>query len=394
MDIEMEGKSPVIRQSEYFMNLEDLQATALSINYTGQYLLLAGRRHLALKNLEDYSEPLKLFNRNSKFEVSCAEFAISQHSQQFCAIATSQLIEVLKWTESSPILDVSLRAHTRVVTDIDWHSKHDFLLATCSIDTYTHLWDLRDYRRPVLSLSAVCISGSTQVGFNRVSGNYIATAHDGDLRIYDIRRGERPIRYITAHLNRIHGINWSHTEESNLITASQDGSVKFFDINNPRRAERIITTATPFWRARYTPPKFKDGLITIIVPLLSSEGQDSQNSLLLWSNSKNSQTPICSFTGHKDVILDFAYRNDPYNNSDNIEIFTWSRDQTFRVFKLDKELQKMCIQNSIETENGESAFEYHQKTQMEKQPSCSLQHEFSIISFQSEFNKIFESDFI
>lgn len=115
------------------------------------------------------------------------------------------------------------------------------------------------------------MSGATQVGFNRVSGNLIATAHDGDLRIWDIRKGSRPVQYITAHLNRIHGINWSHHEESNLITASQvkdcfknsknglkfknlslnfkiffqDGSVKFFDINNPRRAERIITTATP-----------------------------------------------------------------------------------------------------------------------------------------------------
>lgn len=114
-----------------------------------------------------------------------------------------------------------MRAHTRVVTDIDWHSKHAYMLATCSIDTFTHLWDLRDPKRPILSLSAVCMSGATQVGFNRVSGNLIATAHDGDLRIWDIRKGSRPVQYITAHLNRIHGINWSHNEESHLITASQ-----------------------------------------------------------------------------------------------------------------------------------------------------------------------------
>lgn len=178
-------------------------------------------------------------------------------------------------------------------------------------------------------------------------------------------------------MNRIHGINWSHTEESNLITASQDGSVKFFDINNPRRAERIITTATPspVWRARYTPPSFKDGLITIIVPLVSSEG--GENSLLLWSNSKNSQSPVCSFTGHKDVILDFAYRNDPYSRSDDLEICTWSRDQTFRVWKLDQELQNLCNQNTTETENGVAALEYHQNQKNASQISCSLLHEFT-----------------
>lgn len=31
------------------------------------------------------------------------------------------------------------------------------------------------------------------------------------------------------------------------------------------------------------------------------------NSLLLWSNSKQND-PVCSFVGHTDVILDFAFR--------------------------------------------------------------------------------------
>lgn len=59
-------------------------------------------------------------------------------------------------------------------------------------------------------------------------------------------------------------------------------------------------------------------------------------------------------------------------------------DQTFRVCKLDQELQRLCTQNTIETESGEIAMEYHQKNTT-TQPSCSLQHEFSIISFPSEF---------
>lgn len=90
------------------------------------------------------------------------------------------------------------------------------------------------------------------MGFNRVSGNLLAAAHDGDLRIWDIRKGSCPTHYITAHLNRVHGINWSHKRETCLATASQDGTVKYFDVCNPRRAEKIITTMSPVWRARYT----------------------------------------------------------------------------------------------------------------------------------------------
>lgn len=70
---------------------------------------------------------------------------------------TSQLIEVVTWRSGDPTLIYSLRAHTRVITDIDWHSKIPHLLASCSIDTFTHLWDLRDPKKPILSLSAVCM---------------------------------------------------------------------------------------------------------------------------------------------------------------------------------------------------------------------------------------------
>lgn len=144
---------------------------------------------------------LRKFHRNSKHEITAAEWAICQESQEYCAIATSQLIEVVTWIYGDPTLIHSLRAHTRVITDIDWHSKTPYLLASCSIDTFTHLWDLRDPKKPTMSLSAVCMckfisilnsiyfyfiifttffkAGATQVGFNRVSGNLLATAHDG-----------------------------------------------------------------------------------------------------------------------------------------------------------------------------------------------------------------------
>lgn len=282
-----------------------------------------------------------------------------------------------------------------VVTDIDWHSKEPHLLASCSIDTFTHLWDLRDPKKPVLSLSAVCmcmliifvrksnnnnkinvLAGATQVGFNRVSGNLLATAHDGDLRIWDLRKGSCPIQYITAHLARIHGINWSHNHESKLTTASQDGTVKYFDINNPRRAERIITTLSPVWRARYTP--FADGLVTVIVPNM----RRGENSLLLWKNACQT-TPVCSFVGHTDVILDFAFRPNR-SNLNEMELVTWSRDQTLRVWKIDEKMQRACGKDSDEDDILLTDRKCHKANQIELcdglPSSCSLQHEFSLLN--------------
>lgn len=246
------------------------------------------------------------------------------------------------------------------------------------MDTFTHLWDLRDPRKPILSLSAVCMSGATQVGFNRVSGNLIATAHDGDLRIWDQRKGSCPIQYITAHLARIHGINWSHEHETRLTTACQDGSVKYFDINHPRKAEAIITTDSIVWRARYTP--FSNGLVTVIVPQL----ERGANSLLLWNNSRQT-TPVCSFVGHKDVVLDFAWRPKRDSNSPDKELISWSRDQTLRVWKVNQSMQKMCATNYFDIEEDDFVIEdfniqRSQSTTKVPVQSCSLQHEFSLLN--------------
>lgn len=386
----MTPKRQHLRQKcEYYTLHDDLEATAMSVDYTGSWVLLCGRRDIALQNLnreDETQEVLHKFHRNSKYEVSAAEWSIGPASKEYCAIATSQLIEVVTWNAGDPTLIHSLRAHTRVVTDIDWHSHSPHLLASCSVDTFTHLWDLRDPRKPILSLSAVCMSGATQVGFNRVSGNLIATAHDGDLRIWDQRKGSCPVQYITAHLARIHGINWSHEDETRLTTASQDGTVKYFDINHPRKAEAIITTDSIVWRARYTP--FANGLVTIIVPHLDR----GENSLRLWNNS-NQAAPICEFEGHKDAILDFAWR--PKHNvaqgCTDRELISWSRDQTLRVWKVSEALQKMCKRDALDSEMEENFVidDYHHQRTLSNgkqivlptiQASCGLQHEFSLLN--------------
>ena len=83
--------------------------------------------------------------------------------------------------------------------------------------------------------------------------NPSASSHDGDLRIWDQRKGTTPVNYITAHLAKIHGVDWSPSSESKLATSSQDCTVKFWDLTNPKRAVDQLTTGSPVWRARYTP---------------------------------------------------------------------------------------------------------------------------------------------
>lgn len=57
--------------------------------------------------------------------------------------------------------------------------------------------------------------------------------------------------YLTAHMTRIHDIDWSYQEEHQLTTCSHDSSVKFWDTNSPREPISIIKTRSqPVWRAK------------------------------------------------------------------------------------------------------------------------------------------------
>lgn len=138
------------------------------------------------------------------------------------------------------------------------------MLASGSADATAIVWDLRDQRRPVIVFSSVgvhmiasffpCLilflAGVNQVRWNKLSSYLVATAHDGDLRIWDQRKGSMPIQYIAAHSNKVHGIDWSQTHEYQLASCSQDCTVKLFDMTNPRRAESVMHTTGPVWRVR------------------------------------------------------------------------------------------------------------------------------------------------
>ncbi|XP_023248559.1 GATOR complex protein WDR59 isoform X2 [Copidosoma floridanum] len=322
----------------------DLQANTMAVDLTGSRVLLAGRRCLAIKNLEEESDALKKFQRQSKYEVGSAEWNPNLANCHLCAISSNTRVEVLNFMEGNSC-DLqqthSLRAHTRVVSDLNWHPKDPDILATCSIDTYIHIWDLRDQRKPCLSLSAV--AGASQVCWNTLSPNMLATAHDGDVKIWDQRKGNSPIQYIAAHLTKIHGLDWCPYQQNQLATSSQDCTVKIIDTNNPRRVDGILTTNSPVWRARYTP--FGEGLVTIVVPQL----RRGENSLLLWSTS-NLSAPIYTFVGHTDVVLEFQWRH-PKLDANDFELITWSKDQCLRIFKIPPLLKKLCGHDDIDDNN-------------------------------------------
>ncbi|XP_026327799.1 GATOR complex protein WDR59 isoform X2 [Hyposmocoma kahamanoa] len=314
----------------------ELQASAMSVDYTGNNVLLAGRRWLAIKQInleEDAGDIVKKYPRQSKYDAAGAEWCQTYQGQKLCAIASNQRVDVYEWRSGNDLTCISsLRGHTRVVSDTHFHRQDHNLIATCSIDTFTHLWDLRDARKPVVSLCAV--AGASQVQWNKVASHLVATAHDGDIKIWDYRKNSAPIHYISAHLCKIHGVDWSPHHEYQLVTSSHDGSIKYFDISNSRRPENIIMTNFPVWRAIYTP--FGSGLLTIGVGWGGLPRAEQSGVIGIWVGG----TLTHRLVGHTDTVQTMVWR--PNTAPSNYQLITWGRDQSLRVWSMHPTLLKMC----------------------------------------------------
>ncbi|KFQ15227.1 WD repeat-containing protein 59, partial [Leptosomus discolor] len=313
------------------------QATAMSVDCLGQRAVLSGRRFLYIVNLDAPNEGHRKISRQSKWDIGAVQWNPHDSYAYYFAASSNQRVDLYKWKDGNGEVCTSLQGHTRVISDLDWAVFEPDLLVTSSVDTYIYIWDIKDTRKPTVSLSAV--AGASQVKWNKKNTNCLATSHDGDVRIWDKRKPSTAVEYLAAHLSKIHGLDWHPDNEYTLATSSQDNSVRFWDYRQPRKYLNILPCQVPVWKARYTP--FSNGLVTVMVPQLRRE-----NSLLLW-NVFDLNTPVHTFMGHDDVVLEFQWRKQKEGSKD-YQLVTWSRDQTLRMWRIDSQLQRLCANDILD----------------------------------------------
>ncbi|XP_054165460.1 GATOR complex protein WDR59-like isoform X2 [Oppia nitens] len=338
--------------SQLIAEHKELQAVCLAVSGDGR-CALSSRRTISLINCNQPEVVDFRIRRETKWDSTASEF--NPLDTNLMAITNAQTVQVynieanIKNTSSGMLsaMDssngsggsytvvkelqlVTLRGHTRTVTDLNWSYNDTNLLATASYDNYVYVWDIRDYRKPQLSMSSV--AGATQVKWSKLNEHLLATSHEGDVRVWDRRKCNTPLHYITAHLSKINGLDWSPTIASQFATCSQDGSVRFWDLTTSKsKPDAILPAGLPVWRARFTP--FGNGIVTALVPQLRRSSE--YNSLWMWSMNCFDQ-PMHSFVGHLDVVLDFGWHNK--NNGNEYELITWSKDNSLRIWKVDSEL--------------------------------------------------------
>eukprot|EP01135_Chromosphaera_perkinsii_P005645 Nk52_evm16s356 gene=Nk52_evmTU16s356 len=321
-------------QSTYYQNLSikvEHQVNSFGVDCTGQYAVLAARKGLFILDLEAPEKPSKTLPHNSKWEVTDVQW--SPHKECSTLIATTSNQKALIWNISSekyPLQNV-LHTHTRAITDLQWSWLDKNLLATCSQDSHIHIWDIRDPRKPATSMHTY--SHVSQVKWNKHNERILASSQGGEVTVWDMRNPQKqnqPINHITAHWNKIYGLDWSPKSEQLLVTCSQDKCVKVWNVDAPRLPQATLQASDPVWRSRYTP--FGEGLVTLLVP----NNQEVSNSASLW-DFHNLREPVHVFKGHTDNIKEFDWR---IGSDDRYQLVTWSKDQTLRLWSIDEDLKR------------------------------------------------------
>ena len=324
---------------------------AASISPAGRDVVLASRTGLRILDLDNlYTPPLFIANQSS-WDVADVQWSPFAARAEWIASTRNQLALVYNLSmphnsKKAPI-EYTLRAHDRAITDINFSAHHPDLLATCGIDSFVFVHDLRSQRAP-LKL-ADFTAGATQVKWNRQNDKIIASAHDKHLHIWDVRKGATPLTTIVAHSTKIYGIDWNRSDPSKILTCSLDSTIKLWNhvgktatTNTPRR---VIHTNYPVWRARHTP--FPHGLIAM--------PQRGNSSLWLYKhvNDSNRETftneAVHEFRAHKPdaQVREFLWRvrggTDDYIDDREFQLVSWGTDRFLHLHRVAPELLEKAV---------------------------------------------------
>ncbi|KAI1310244.1 hypothetical protein EDD11_003860 [Mortierella claussenii] len=288
------------------------------------------RKGLFIIDLENPYEPPRVLHHLTKWEVADVQWNPHFSRENWIASTSNQKALIWNLNHNAPrAVELILHAHNRAISDINWSPFHPDLLATCSVDTFVHLWDLRTPKKPVNSFCA-WTAAATVVKFNRKDEFTLASAHDTKVEVWDTRKGSSPYISIPAHQQKINGIDWSRKHRNHIVTCSLDKTIKFWDIDDTSQPHKEIVTKSPVWRARHTP--FGHGILTM--------PQRTETALSLW-NRDHSSEPVCKFEGHTDTVKEFVWRvRDGGDNSDQrlFQLVTWSKDQHLRLWPISEKM--------------------------------------------------------
>ncbi|WOO79450.1 putative RWD, RING finger and WD repeat-containing protein [Vanrija pseudolonga] len=331
---------------------------SLSISPSSRDVCLASRKGLYILDLNNVDSAPRFVPQGGTWQIADCQW--SPHAVTDNLILSTSSQKLLIWDlAAQTALMRSIDAHSRAITDINWHALNPNLMATVAMDAGIRGWDLRmDGNTPFMRLSAWGAAG-TQVKWNRQHEHILATAHGKDVIVWDDRKGSVPVVVIKAHDAKIYGIDWDRRERHKIVTCSLDRTIKYWNvpelspgneqlsdndfvplpspIGSMYEPRQTIQTNYPVWRARHLP--FGYGVLAL--------PQRGETALEMFGydcpeTPGVSNAPVERFEGHADVVKEFVWRkrggDDLEHEDREFQLVTWSKDRTLRIWPVSREV--------------------------------------------------------
>ncbi|KAH8924409.1 hypothetical protein BT69DRAFT_1349489 [Atractiella rhizophila] len=323
---------------------------ALSISPSCRDVCLGARKGLFIIDLQSPFDPPRFLPHYAAWEVADVQW--NPHTSRANWVVSTSNQKALVWNLESKRgesnVEFWLHGHTRAITDVNWSIFEPEILATCSLDGWLGLWDLRSCSRPIHRFSD-WIASAVQVKFSRFSSHQVASAHEERLVVWDLRMGNKPFNNIMAHEGaKIYGLDWSRVHPQEIVTCGVDGWVKAWDVNDdaeesmahsmvpPIRTPKPVHAFKPYanapvYRARNLP--FGEGVLTT-----SHLADPEMPAIWKWDDPCK---PVETFEHSGAEVDDFVWRfrggeNTNYDDRE-FQLITWSKDRKLRLYPVGQE---------------------------------------------------------
>jgi histone-binding protein RBBP4 len=124
-------------------------------------------------------------------------------------------------------------AHEGATEDVQWHTQHNYLFASCGDDGMVRVWDTRAADPTVASqvfkahdMEANALSFAPTQEFTIVTGSA-----DKTLKLWDMRNTKRELHVLEGHTDEVLNIRWAPFSEAVLTSGGADRRVMVWDLS-------------------------------------------------------------------------------------------------------------------------------------------------------------------
>ncbi|ANB13457.1 Hat2p [Sugiyamaella lignohabitans] len=119
-----------------------------------------------------------------------------------------------------------------IVNDVSWSPKLPTVFGVAGEDQSIRIFDTRSLRSSVFAFEECHKGAINGLDFNPFHEHIFATASsDGQVGIWDLRKGSQPLSKLEGHSSEVSGVEWSPHDSSVLASAGYDRRVNIWDLS-------------------------------------------------------------------------------------------------------------------------------------------------------------------